>query len=194
MPVPSALVPFVESPAHAALFVDFDGSLAPIVPDPASARVLPAATEALVRLAGALARVVVVSGRPVGFLQGQITDERIVLAGAYGLERVVDGSVVVDERAQPFVDAVRRAADLADTELADVRVERKGAIAVTLHWREHPARATETMTWADATATRLGLDAIPGRMAVELRPPVPVDKGTVVAELAARRFDRRLRG
>jgi trehalose 6-phosphate phosphatase len=184
VPVPEALVPFVESPARAGLFVDLDGSLAPIVRDPTTARILPAARDALARLAEDVARVVVVSGRPVAFLAGQLTDDRILLAGAYGLERVVDGSVVVDERAQPYVDAVRQAADAADVELAGLRVERKGTIAVTLHWREHPERGTEAIAWANQTATRLGLAALPGRKAIELRPPVPVDKGTVVAELA----------
>jgi trehalose 6-phosphate phosphatase len=184
VPVPHALLPLVESPARAALFVDFDGSLSPIVPDPAAARILPAAGDALVRLAGALARVVVVSGRPIAFLRNQVTDDRIVLAGAYGLERLVAGAVVVDERAQPFVAAVSDVAGAADAELPGVRVERKSAIAVSLHWREHPERGADASAWAQDAAARFGLEMLRGRLAVELRPPLPVDKGTVVAELA----------
>ena len=55
MAVPPALQPFVDDRARAALFVDFDGSLAPIVADPAAARPLPAARDALARLVPVLA-------------------------------------------------------------------------------------------------------------------------------------------
>ena len=44
------------SPRVAALFVDFDGSLSPIVPDPPAARALPAARAALARLVPVLGR------------------------------------------------------------------------------------------------------------------------------------------
>src|SRR5439155_9873264 len=100
-------------------------------------------------------------------------------------ERMVDGEVVVDERVRPWVGAVARAADEADAALRGLLVERKGAVAVTVHWRGQPERGPEALAWAEATAPRLGLDApLRGRMAVELRPPVPVDKGTTVADLA----------
>jgi trehalose 6-phosphate phosphatase len=183
--VPPALRPLVEQPARAALFVDFDGSLSPIVPDPTTARVLPAARTALARLAPALATVAVVSGRPVAFLVDALGIDGLGYVGAYGLERFVDGRVVVDERVRPWVDAVARAADDAEAALPGLRVERKGGVAVTIHWRGHADRAEEARTWAEAEASRLGLDApLRGRMAVELRPPVPVDKGTTVADLA----------
>jgi trehalose 6-phosphate phosphatase len=64
-------------------------------------------------------------------------------------------------------------------------VERKGRVAVTVHWRTQPDRGPEATAWAEAAASRLGLAApLRGRMAVELRPPVPVDKGTTVIDLA----------
>jgi trehalose 6-phosphate phosphatase len=184
--VPYALQPFVDEPGRAALFVDFDGSLAPIVPDPASARVLPVARAALARLAPVLGRVAVVSGRPTAFLRDALGLDGVEYVGAYGLERIVDGDVTVDDRVRPYVEAVARAATEAEVALPGLRVERKGEVAVTVHWREHPERGAEATEWAALAAPRLGLDApLRGRMAVELRPPVPVDKGTTVAELAA---------
>jgi trehalose 6-phosphate phosphatase len=183
--VPPALQPFVDAPDRAALFVDYDGSLAPIVLDPAQARVLPAARAALARLVPVLARVAIVSGRPAAFLRDELALEGADHIGAYGLERVVAGEVVVDERVRPHVEAIARAAAEAEAALPGLRVERKGEVAVTLHWREHPELGPEASSWAAAAASRLGLDApLRGRMAVELRPPVPVDKGTTVAELA----------
>lgn len=185
MAVPPALRPFVAAPARAALFADFDGSLSPIVPDPSSATVLPAARAALARLVPVLGTVAVVSGRPVGFLVDALGLDGLSYVGAYGLERFVDGEVVVDDRVRPWVAAVARAADEADAALPGLLVERKGVVAVTIHWRGRPDRGPEALAWAEAAAPRLGLDApLRGRMAVELRPPVPVDKGTTVAALA----------
>jgi trehalose 6-phosphate phosphatase len=175
----------VGDPTAAALFVDFDGSLAPIVVDPAAARPLPAAQAALARLVPLLARVAVVSGRPARFLQQVLPLDGLLHLGSYGLERVVDGVVVVDERVRPYVDAVARVADEAEAALPGLRVERKGEVAVTVHWRDQPERGDDAIRWAAEAAPRLGLDApLRGRMAVELRPPVPVDKGTTVADLA----------
>jgi trehalose 6-phosphate phosphatase len=57
-------------------------------------------------------------------------------------------------------------------------------VSVTLHWRTAPELGDGAQSWAEAAATRHGLHRLPGRMAVELRPPVPVDKGTTVAALA----------
>jgi trehalose 6-phosphate phosphatase len=175
----------VEDPAHAALFVDFDGSLAPIVLDPAAARPLPAARAALARLVPLLGRAAVVSGRPARFLHDALPIDGLEHVGTYGLERVVAGEVVLDERVRPYVDAVARAADEAEAALPGLLVERKGEVAVTVHWRDQPARGEDAARWAAEAAPRLGLEApLRGRMAVELRPPVPVDKGTTVAELA----------
>jgi trehalose 6-phosphate phosphatase len=183
--VPRALQPLVDDPAHAALFVDFDGSLAPIVLDPAAARPLPAARVALARLVPVLARVAVVSGRPATFLREALAIDGLDYAGTYGLERIVGGEVVLDERVRPFLGAVARAADEAEAALPGLLVERKGEVAVTVHWRDQPERGEAAARWAAEAARRLGLEApLRGRMAVELRPPVPVDKGTTVAELA----------
>lgn len=185
MALPRALDPFVRTPTRAALFCDFDGSLSPIVRDPSAARVLPAARDALARLVPRLARIAVVSGRPAAFLRDALALDGVEYVGIYGLERVVGDDVVVDERVAPFVDAVARAADEAEAALPGLRVERKGKVAVTIHWREQPDRGDAARAWATEAGPRLGLEApLRGRMAMELRPPVPVDKGTTVAALA----------
>jgi trehalose 6-phosphate phosphatase len=63
-------------------------------------------------------------------------------------------------------------------------VELKGP-AVAIHWR----RAPEAAAWAEAFArdwaSRTGLLLQPGRLALELRPPLAIDKGHVVERLAS---------
>jgi len=185
-PALAALGPLVEAPRRAAFLVDFDGSLAPIVDDPAAARPLPAAVAALARLAPWLACCAVVSGRPAAFLAEHVGVSGVSLIGLYGLERVVDGEWRRDPRAEPYVSAIAAAGDDLEAALPGLLVERKGDLAVTVHWRRAPERADEAVAAVSEVSARHRLEApMRGRMAMELRPPVPVDKGSVVAELAA---------
>jgi trehalose 6-phosphate phosphatase len=182
--VPPPLRPLVEEASRSALLVDFDGSLAPIVDDPADARALPAAREALERLVPYLGRIAVVSGRPVAFLLDALAIDGVVYAGLYGLERFVDGEVVVDPRAVPWLDVMADVAADADAAFPDLLVEHKGRVAVTIHWRTATEAAAGVQAFAAGLARRYDLgEPLRSRMAVELRPPVPVDKGTVTAEL-----------
>jgi trehalose 6-phosphate phosphatase len=177
-----AWAPVVRMPAAAAVLVDFDGTLAPIVDDPSRAAPLPAAVAALRALAGRLELVAVVTGRPVAFVRVVIADSRVVVVGQYGFERDDGAGVVTDPRVAAYAPAVEAAA--RDLELAwpALRVERKGTSAITLHWREHPDRAPDADA-ITAIAQAHGLVPGPARMACELRPPIAVDKGTAVAEL-----------
>lgn len=68
--------------------LDFDGTLAPFVVDPAQARALPAARTAMESLAG-LERtwVAIISGRELGFLRNVVDPERTkLLSGSHGAE------------------------------------------------------------------------------------------------------------
>jgi trehalose 6-phosphate phosphatase len=178
------LAPLVDEPARAAFLVDFDGSLAPIVDDPAAARPLPAARSALARLVARVGRVAVVSGRPAGFLAEHLPIERLVVVGLYGLERVVDGAREVDPRATPWVPVIGEVADELERRLPDLLVERKGDLAVTVHWRTAPAKGDEAAAVVEAVSAAYGLESpMRGRKAMEVRPPVPVDKGTATHEL-----------
>jgi trehalose 6-phosphate phosphatase len=171
-------------PAQTAILVDFDGTLAPIVDHPEAARALPRAVDVLAELARTMARVAVVSGRPVEFLAEHLPVPRLVLVGGYGIERIAGGVRRVDPRTAPYLDAIETVAREAEARLPGIYVERKGGLSVTLHWRMAAHRAAEVQSVAAELAARHGLDApLRGRKAVEIRPPVPVDKGSAVAEL-----------
>jgi trehalose 6-phosphate phosphatase len=145
---------------------------------------VPGVVRLLAALVESFGLVAIVSGRPVEFLRDRLPVVGLRLVGQYGLETLEEGGGVrVDPRAVPFATAIGDLADAAETELDGVLVERKGTIAVTLHWRERPDLGPAVERWAAAAATRHGLDRYPTRMAVELRPPVPVDKGSAVESL-----------
>ncbi len=177
--------PFLDQPRRSALVTDFDGTLAPIVADPAAARPLVGAAEVLARLARQLGLVAVVSGRPVATLAehlGQVPGLEMV--GLYGLERrTPDGAVAVVEGAEEWRSVVGQLARRVTAQApVGVGVEPKG-LTLTLHWRQAPAESAWVRRTAEEAADATGLVVHPGRMTVELRPPMGVDKGTAVTEI-----------
>ncbi|HVL92678.1 MAG TPA: trehalose-phosphatase [Acidimicrobiales bacterium] len=180
-----ALAALAAEPGRSGIVCDFDGTLAPIVADPAAARPLAGAVEVLHRLAERYATVAVVSGRPMAFLVEHLalgSGSRLRVAGLYGLETWAGGSQV--DRWEPWRRVVAEVADRADAQAPPgVLVERKG-LTVTVHYRTAPEAAVWARVFAEAEAARTGLALHPARMSEELRPPVAVDKGTVVADLA----------
>ena len=174
-------------PSTTALFLDFDGTLAPIVPDPASARAIDGAVELLDRLAARFARVAVVSGRPRAFLERHV-GPTVDLSGLYGLETRVAGVAHDHAEAVRWRDVVAEvAASGADRDgpglPAGVRIESKG-LSLTVHYREVPEAEPEVIAWAVAIGRSSGLEVRPAKRSVELHPPVAVDKGTSVLALS----------
>lgn len=180
------LAPWLSAPATAGVLCDFDGTLSPIVPDPDLAAALPGTAERLATLARRYRKVAVISGRPVAFLAEQLGPlPGVVLAGLYGLETDDGGTIRVAPEAGQWRQAVQDVAAAAEAEApAGVYVERKG-LAVALHARRAPAHAAWIERWAAEQSRRWGLRLQSAKLAVELLPPVPADKGRVVTELAA---------
>lgn len=191
------IAPFLESPDRAGILTDFDGTLAPIVEDPAGANALPGAVVTLHRLARRYRRVAVISGRPAAFLlhqlhfehdpllEGKAAGEGVYIAGLYGLETASAGEVSAHPDCDLWQPVVTRIAEEAEEQMPrGVLVERKG-MSVTLHYRTRPEVADWVRAWALEAAARSGLGVHPARMSEELVPPIPMDKGRVVRELAA---------
>jgi trehalose 6-phosphate phosphatase len=55
---------------------------------------------------------------------------------------------------------------------------------LTLHYRARPELEDAVRRWADAESRRSGLVSRPARMSVELHPPIAVDKGTALLQVA----------
>lgn len=183
--VTELLAPFRADPDGTGVFTDFDGTLAPIVDDPAAARPLPGVVEALGELAGRYGRVGVISGRPAGFLDTHLGGRGLFLSGLYGLEFVAEGGDVQPvEEAASWRSVVEGVVAAAEEGLpAGLFLERKG-LTVTVHHRLDPTRAAASREWVEAQARATGLVVHDARMSFELRPPVKRDKGTVLAEAA----------
>jgi trehalose 6-phosphate phosphatase len=180
--LPAPLLPLADHPRQSALFLDFDGTLSTIVEDPVGARPLPGVPSLLEDLARCFALLAVISGRPPDFLADVLGAPRgVEVIGLYGLARALAASgedahwaAVIDE---VVVEAVAEAP-------VGIYVEPKG-LTVTLHWRHAPDAAPWVAAFAERERAARGLRVFEGRMELELRPPVDVDKGTVIRALAS---------
>ena len=182
-------------PRQALIGTDFDGTLAPIVADPAAARALPGAAAVLARLARVVGTLAVITGRPAAeavAYGGLEAVPGLIVLGHYGWQRWQDGALT-GPGSPPAVQAAREALPgvLRRAPAPDgTWVEDKGhAVAVHTRRTADPDAALLLLRAPLADlAERLGLAAEPGRMVIELRPP-GVDKGTaltgVVRERAA---------
>lgn len=179
------MIPHPERPL---LFLDYDGTLAPIVDDPAEAWPHPAVPDLLRQLAERHP-VVVVSGRDVAALSRFLPDVSVRAAGLHGAEIGTLGETPEPapelSRLRPELDRLRAAVPDAD----GIRVEDKGA-AFAVHYRAAPDEA-EALSALRAWASDVpdGLHAVWGKKVVELRPR-DVSKGTAVARIAREHPDR----
>jgi trehalose 6-phosphate phosphatase len=146
----------------------------------------------LSRLARRYARVACVSGRSATEARRLVGVGGIVYAGSHGAELLEPGasSPHVNPSFKGWegrVKAFVAARDNPDLRRLRIRIEDKGAI-VALHWRGAPdeeaalARVRELAGEGEAA----GLAIHWGRKVLELRPPVPFDKGQAVRQLIER--------
>jgi trehalose 6-phosphate phosphatase len=153
-----------------ALFLDFDGTLVDIAPEP-GAVVVPSG---LVPMLGALQHylggaVAVVSGRPIREIDSFLAPLHLPVAGVHGAERrAADGAL---DRVEPQpLQAVAAAADAMVAQHPRLLVEHK-ASSVALHYRQAPeleAACVEAMQ--EAVARSPGLTLLRGKMVVEAKP------------------------
>jgi trehalose 6-phosphate phosphatase len=198
VPVTSAgvdgLRAIVAAPSRALVGLDFDGTLSPIVADPASARPHDEAAGVLRQLAEALGTVAIVTGRPpqiVVNLLGLATPPptNVLVVGHYGLESWTPATGVVRLAGVEVgrIDEARTALPALLSDLAapaGTDIEDKGAsVAVHVRRTDDPQAALELL-WAPlaALAADTGLRLEPGRMVLELRPP-GIDKGDALESL-----------
>lgn len=164
-----------SEPGRAAVLLDVDGTLAPIVARPELAAVPEETREEVRRLAGRYALVAAVSGRTGSEAERLVGVENVVYVGVHGLELAPE--------AEPWRGSLRPFAAEGWP-----WVEDKG-LTVAFHWREAPneQEARRELEAVAARAAEAGLETRWGRKVLELRPPVEADKGTAVRALLAER-------
>jgi len=178
-----------------ALVSDIDGTISPIVATPEEAIVLPECRVALQALAGCVDVVAVISGRTAAEARRMVEIDGLLYFGNHGLERWDSIRGYRNEAAAFEEDMRELGRRLADElrKLPEVRVEDKGAV-LSLHYRG-ASRPDETrrriFDLLDRMLPSTRFTASEGKMVVEIRPLLTVDKGTVVERLVG---EYKLRG
>jgi trehalose 6-phosphate phosphatase len=171
-----------------AVLSDIDGTLALIVPDPASAGVTERAAAALRTLAA--------RGVRIGFITGRSSDQARRMTGipeaSYATNHGLTLSLGGDEMTPPEVAryaelAVRTLAEIGSIDIPGVMIEDKGPI-LAIHYRNAPSE-TEALTAIDAALQRSSASREftrhAARKVIELRPPLPLNKGTAATAMLA---------
>lgn len=162
---------------RAGVFLDLDGTLAPIVPRPELSEVLPEIPEVLARLARRLDAVAVISGRPSDQVRELLDVEGVEIVGTHGLEDV-------RAMAEEILDEIRAVAAAVGA-----WVEPKGA-AAAVHFRalEDPEAAESASSGRLAViAATYDLEVVPGKRILELAPAGRPRKGGAVVRIATDR-------
>lgn len=198
MPTPSAdtlaeaLRPLTEAPRSSAIFLDVDGTLAPIVDRAEQARVPERTALLLGRLGRRYGVVACVSGRTAGEARRLVGVGSIAYAGTHGAELLERNAALPEllPELAGWTQAVRAfsaARHGREERMLRIRLEDKGPIAA-FHWRGSPDEdaARASVERIAAAAEEDGFAVQWGRKVLEVRPPVPIDKGRAVRELVAR--------
>ena len=167
-------------PAAAAILLDVDGVLAPIVEVPADAAVPEETRVELRRLHRRYGLVACVSGRSGADAERVVGLSELEYVGEHGLELAPEAALW-RERLHGFAATV----DWDDVELKP--------LTVSFHYRRASDEA-EALELLEAVATRAAAEGLKprfGRKVLELRPPLDASKGTAVRELLRRAGLRR---
>lgn len=164
-----------------AVFLDYDGTLTPIVSRPEAAILAAAARRAVNRLAE-LCTVAVISGRDRRDVQALVGIDDIVYAGSHGFDIAGPHGYHLEYQQGaeylPTLDDAQRELDGALAEIAGAQVERK-RFAIAVHFRRvAPSRVVDVEAVVDDVLARHPrLRKTGGKMIFELRPDIAWDKG-----------------
>lgn len=162
-----------------AVFLDYDGTLTPIVDDPATAVLDPDTRDGLRALA-LRHPVAVVSGRDLDDVRTLVDLDDITFAGSHGFD-----ILLADGTRHRRGDEYRRSLDAAEQVLRarldpipGAQLERK-RYALAAHFRRVPSERAEEVpvTVAEVAESYPDLRVTGGKMIAELRPDLEWDKG-----------------
>ncbi|MDX6685701.1 MAG: trehalose 6-phosphate phosphatase [Baekduia sp.] len=184
------LAPLLADPGRAAVLLDIDGTLAPIVRHADDAHVPEPTRAPLIAIAKRYGLVACISGRRATTARRIVSLGSITYVGNHGAEILRGGQTTaeVDPEVAEWARRVRKFADeqLRDDELHRLRVRGEDKdVIFGFHWRGAPDEqaAEELVRAIAARAEDAGFATHFGRKILEIRPPVELHKGKGVDRL-----------
>lgn len=179
---------------HIFIFLDFDGTLTPIVETPGKACLSKKVKEILEALLESQnIGVAFISGRSLEDIKNKIAIQNAIYAGNYGLE--IEGPKIkykslVSENYRPIIQRIKNELEKKIVSIPGAFVEDKG-LTLSLHYRlVNKKQIPEIKTiFHETLITHIAGGKIKtksGKRVLEIMPPVEWDKGKVVLWLLAR--------
>lgn len=175
-----------QSPAG--LITDIDGTIAAITPTPDETLVSSLCRSSLTTLASSMALVAVLTGRDSFRARDMLGIDGAVYVGNHGLDMWRNGKLGIREDAMEYAPAIQVLVNKLrhDLDIPGLLIEDKG-VSIGIHYRlsREPGRAREAiLDMLDHVHEAQGFLVTEGKLVVEVRPPVGVDKGTSLRQLA----------
>lgn len=161
-----------------AVFLDYDGTLTPIVDDPAAALLDDDMRRALARLAERCT-VAILSGRDLADVRHLVGLPNLVYAGSHGLDIAGPGGISIQHGLDslPALDEAEKRLGPVVASVPGALLERK-RLSLSVHYRMVPDPGGVTrLDDAVREAAAAGLRVVAGKKVLDLRPDLDWDKG-----------------
>ena len=170
------------------LITDVDGTISPTAPTPRQARVSPLCHHYLSVLCQQLALVAAISGRPAEELKNMVNIDGMVYIGNHGLERWINDHSEFPKDARDYLGVIEAVIEKL-TPLLSIEgliIDNKG-ITATIHHRlspDHESARRAILAAIENIPQAKSLHIMQeSKYAINLLPPLKVDKGTAVLNL-----------
>lgn len=165
------------------IFLDYDGTLTPIVENPADARLSEAMRES-VRRVSRRCKTAVVSGRDLPDVEQKVAIEGLYYAGSHGFDIAGPEQKMAHAEAEQAVPELRRVERELRARLESIEgviVEHK-RFSVATHYRMVAPSAVDGVkkTVEQVLASAQGLRKLAGKKVIEIQPEVEWNKGRAV--------------
>lgn len=172
---------------HLALFLDYDGTLTPIVDSPDQAVLSPQMKQTVERLGDMDQKctVAVVSGRDLGDVRERVGIDNIAFAGSHGFDILgPEGDSMMLEKGEDFVPALDRAEEelRSRTRRIDGALLERKRYSLAVHYRQVADKDVPTVEkHVDQVVEQIGeLRKTHGKKVYDLQPNIDWDKGKAV--------------
>lgn len=169
------------------LFLDYDGTLTPIVSEPDDAILSEETKETLSNLSEVI-QVAIISGRDRKDIQSRIDIENLIYAGSHGFDikgpKGISMQYEPGKKALPQLDEIEKEMEHKLKDIKGAQVERK-KYAIAVHYRNVDSKAVEKVKGFVEEAVKAydKLRIGTGKMILEVKPDLDWNKGRALDKL-----------
>ena len=169
------------------IFLDYDGTLTPIVSDPSAARISAAMTDTIATLS-AHHPTAIVTGRKIDTIRGFLDLPALYYAGSHGFDIRGPGGVKVKQVADEYLGELGEVRDAVREGVKGVKgsLVEDNVYSISVHYRnadEEGRKVIEEVVHRAFAGHEDRLQLLPGKMVHEIRPQIEWHKGEAVQYL-----------